>query len=205
MKKTMLSFVWLVAGSVLVASSMQGAITFTVDTGSGTVGTGPTDNITVSITASFDNPSYLAGCDFVLQWDSANLLCTSAIGRGVFGDGDLPNISVPGTASWTWSTAEWITNASPATVCDVTFKAAENAPLGLTTVSFTSASIALGSYNPDNALSYPADSANPFQITVVPEPINCALAVLAGGFIGVKTLRWVFRRKPSTTLGKRGQ
>jgi hypothetical protein len=188
MKNAMLSLMRLVVVFSLLVPSVHAGLYFTA--GSGEVNPGGLVTIPITVSSTINDP--WISLDLALQWNSSVFTFNSAgavspftTGSAIFNSGTL------GALSLSWANGSGSTVADPATIFTLTLSTAGDAPLGPETISFSS----LPKVGFLNSGEKTADGTYPGTITVVPEPVNYALAGLACVFLGAKTISWFSRKR----------
>ena len=178
----------LVAGFFLLVPSVHAGIYFTA--GSGDVN--PGGLVTIPITVNYTSGENWLSLDLTLSWNSSVLTYNSTdlvspftTGSGIFNSG------TPGVLSFSWANGSGSAVADGATIFNLTLSAASGAPLGPQTISFAS----LPSVGFVTSGEITANGTLPGTVTVVPEPVNYALAGFACFFIGAKTISWFSRKR----------
>jgi len=183
---------------VLLAPTMRAAV-ITFIAGDETVGLSSPVAVPITVNGFTD----VTTVQFTLEWDSAVIQYLS-VGNFVlpgmtassFGTGE----AAAGTLTVSWDDPDILgeTLSSGAKIFDINYISAGSA--GLTDVSFT------GSVVPLEVTTRVGDDfivqdfvGSPGSVNVVPEPINIALGVFAGLFVGATTLRWVFKKRAPQT------
>jgi hypothetical protein len=206
MKTSIRSLLRVVGGCVLLSPPLQAAITYNV--GSTTVA--PGDSFSVAITVSptaTGTYTYWANAGFNLSWDptvltlqptpvniSGSPLPLSTASPLLGGNFSSPNA---GELRFSWadlSRAAQVPDGS--TIFTVNFTATEEANRS-TALSFVPGSLA-NVWLVDSSrtkVTFETPSLIVGQINVVPEPVNCALAVLGCVFLGGGMVRFVSRKR----------
>jgi hypothetical protein len=187
----------LLAGAPLCSPYLHAGILPTFTAGDVTVGPGGS----VSMPITVQNFQGVAGVQFSLTWDSGLLTLQptpvvgldSAVSGGTFGPGT-------GSLTWVWVNFSGANVENGAAIFSVQFTAGNT--LGIVPVSFGNSPTDWALLLTDNTYAdgtpdypFPPLTFNNGSVSVIPEPINCALGLFACVFIGTGTVRWLSSRR----------
>ena len=132
--------------------------------------------------------------DLTLEWNQAVLTFKAVDTQSPFSSGSLFNSGTAGSLGFSWFSGTGATVTDPATLFTVTFTAANNAASDPTTLGFLQTATREVAFL-DTTWTTPDTISG--VITVVPEPVNCALGLFACAWVSAAGFRWVSRRNHS--------